>query len=313
MTYDSNRVCSRCGGKSPWSGTCGMCEQAERSFDAGRASRDAEVAALTADLTAARAERDEAVRRIDELRARADRAEAMLLSLDPSVACSDDGPCRDTSVEFMRGDEGAEDDAYTCERHARLSALGKPASEPGESFVCPSCLWRGLDSATWRSVRGYGRCPECGFTCRRGSEITAAERESYAKREIAKAGKPAIESDAEEVRLMREVCRLADELTVWDWRHLVDPGEHGELFIEDGEQLAKAVAALRRHRERTRAEGPRERQPACPGDECPMCTGAGCAKCGAGFTRNPVHDGDRCEHDVIERHEEPGAESGGER
>ena len=42
---------------------------------------------------------------------------------------------------------------------------------------------------------------------------------------------------------------------------------------------------------------------ACPGEDCLMCNGEACAKCGAGTHTDPFRP--LCEHDVIERHEEP--------
>lgn len=39
----------------------------------------------------------------------------------------------------------------------------------------------------------------------------------------------------------------------------------------------------------------------CPSDQCPMCTGEACRRCGAGCWSN-VRD---CDHGVLERHEEP--------
>jgi len=46
------------------------------------------------------------------------------------------------------------------------------------------------------------------------------------------------------------------------------------------------------------------RNPECPGPECPMCNGECCNLCGAGcWTRGP--DAEKCEHDVIERHADP--------
>lgn len=44
---------------------------------------------------------------------------------------------------------------------------------------------------------------------------------------------------------------------------------------------------------------------ACPSEECPLCTGEACQKCGAGLWRNPAIDGVPCEHDVCARHEQP--------
>lgn len=35
----------------------------------------------------------------------------------------------------------------------------------------------------------------------------------------------------------------------------------------------------------------------CPSEECPMCTGETCSRCGAGYLPSP-----HCEHDVIDRH-----------
>lgn len=44
-------------------------------------------------------------------------------------------------------------------------------------------------------------------------------------------------------------------------------------------------------------------EPVCPGPVCLMCSGEACNKCGAGcWNNNPKQP---CEHDVIERHEEP--------
>lgn len=40
----------------------------------------------------------------------------------------------------------------------------------------------------------------------------------------------------------------------------------------------------------------------CPGDECPMCIGESCNKCGAGcWARIGTTN---CQHDVVERHQE---------
>lgn len=44
--------------------------------------------------------------------------------------------------------------------------------------------------------------------------------------------------------------------------------------------------------------------PTCPGQDCPMCSGEACAFCGAG-TRTRSPDEPPCEHDVVERHQEP--------
>lgn len=42
--------------------------------------------------------------------------------------------------------------------------------------------------------------------------------------------------------------------------------------------------------------------PKCPSEDCQMCSGEACWKCGAGCWDQSVTD---CEHDVIERHEDP--------
>lgn len=44
--------------------------------------------------------------------------------------------------------------------------------------------------------------------------------------------------------------------------------------------------------------------PLCPGENCLLCTGEACDKCGAGCWDPSVND---CDHDVVERHEEPGS------
>lgn len=44
--------------------------------------------------------------------------------------------------------------------------------------------------------------------------------------------------------------------------------------------------------------------PTCPVN-CPLCSGEACAKCGAGLWRAPTRDGNACEHDSAQRHEEP--------
>lgn len=44
----------------------------------------------------------------------------------------------------------------------------------------------------------------------------------------------------------------------------------------------------------------------CPGPDCWMCNGEACLLCRAGFmTRHP--DEPDCEHDVVERHQNPPA------
>ena len=41
----------------------------------------------------------------------------------------------------------------------------------------------------------------------------------------------------------------------------------------------------------------------CPGHpDCMMCNGSACNLCGAGCWNNAIKD---CQHDVVERHEEP--------
>jgi hypothetical protein len=44
--------------------------------------------------------------------------------------------------------------------------------------------------------------------------------------------------------------------------------------------------------------------PECPSADCLMCTGEACNKCGAGCW-SQMRRNDECEHDVMERHEEP--------
>jgi hypothetical protein len=65
----------------------------------------------------------------------------------------------------------------TKQWRARLAAVDPSA---GYALICPSCLWRGLDSKTW--ARGHERCPSCGSQCRREKELAGPERDSYAKR-----------------------------------------------------------------------------------------------------------------------------------
>lgn len=51
------------------------------------------------------------------------------------------------------------------------------------------------------------------------------------------------------------------------------------------------------------AAPPEAAAPACPSEDCTLCNGQACLKCGAGLTSYPVAEGrDACEHDVAERH-----------
>lgn len=231
---------------------------------------------LTAELTTTRTERDEAVAVVHDALRLADALQSAAIGAEPAAEVRCTNPLRERianmasatqmyrqlvhaerdtgdlwAAHFARAREIGLEACRLLERvgwpysgfgeqlRAHLSTLGKPASEQSrEALTCPSCLWRGLDSATW--ARAYGRCPECGFACRRESEVTPVERESYARREIAKAGKPASERDAEEVRLMREVCTWAAYHRDNWWR---PNGGWNEC--------ATALDALRRHRERT--------------------------------------------------------------
>jgi hypothetical protein len=50
-------------------------------------------------------------------------------------------------------------------------------------------------------------------------------------------------------------------------------------------------------------EAKKSDEPECPGEDCLMCNGQACNKCGAGCWNNALTK--KCEHDVMERHEAP--------
>jgi hypothetical protein len=67
---------------------------------------------------------------------------------------------------------------------------------------------------------------------------------------------------------------------------------------------AEAAALLVRFDEQVPSAPPPPRaEPICPGEECCMCNGEACQKCGAGCWAG--HGQVYCEHDVMERHELP--------
>lgn len=47
---------------------------------------------------------------------------------------------------------------------------------------------------------------------------------------------------------------------------------------------------------------------ACPSEDCVMCTGEACSRCGAGYMRVDAF----CDHDVLERHANDGVRAGEE-
>ncbi len=67
--------------------------------------------------------------------------------------------------------------------------------------------------------------------------------------------------------------------------------------VEQLERMAGYVAEAEPRRARD--------EPKCPGPDCVMCNGEACNKCGAGLRRSDLMAVRPCEHDVVQRHEEP--------